>query len=76
MTISAQPTLNDILIYSATLEEYWEHVRRVLKALSRAGLHLKPEKCHFHKTEVKYVGLIISADSVWMDLEKVTAILE
>ena len=40
------------------------------------GLHLKPEKCHFHKTEVKYLGLIILANGVRMDLEKVTAILE
>ena len=68
--------LDDILIYSATLEEHQEHVRRVLEALSRAGLHLKAEKCHFHKTEVKYLGLIISADGVRMDLEKVTAVLE
>ena len=68
--------LNDILIYSATLEEHREHVWRVLEALSRAGLHLKPEKCHFHKTEVKYLGLIISADGIRMDPEKVTAVLE
>ena len=68
--------LHDILIYSATLEDHWEHMRRVLEALSRAGLHLKPEKCHFHNTEVKYLGLIIVADSVRMDPEKVTAVLE
>ena len=58
------------------LEEHREHVRRVLEALSRAGLHLKPEKCHFHKTKVKYLGLIISADGVRMDPEKVIAVLE
>ena len=68
--------LDDILIYSATLEEHSEHVRRVLEALSKSGLHLKPQQCHFHKTKVKHLGLIISADGVWMDLEKVTAVLE
>ena len=68
--------LDNILIYSATLEEHWEHVQRVFEALSRVGLHLKLEKCHFHKTKVKYLGLIISADGVWMDMEKVTAVLE
>ena len=44
--------------------------------MSKAGLHLKPGKCHFHKTEVKYLGLIISANSVRMDPEKITAVLE
>ena len=33
--------LDDILIYSATLVEHREHVRRVLEALSKADLHLK-----------------------------------
>ena len=40
------------------LEEHREHVQRVLEALSRAGLHLKPEKCDLYKTEVKYLGLV------------------
>ena len=68
--------LDDILIYSMTLDEHREHVQRVLEALSRVGLHLKLEKYPFHKTEVTYLGLIISADGVQMDLGKVTAILE
>ena len=59
--------LDDILIYSESLEEHQEHVKKVLQALSKVGLHLKPEKCEFHKTEVKYLGLIISADGVKMD---------
>ena len=51
--------LDDILIYSDTLEEHKEHVRQALEQLQRHGLHLKPEKCKFFKTEVKYLGLII-----------------
>ena len=41
--------------------------KKMLEALSKVGLHLKPEKCEFHKTEVKYLGLIISADGVKVD---------
>ena len=44
-----------------------------MEALSRVGLYLKPEKCEFNKTEVKYLGLIISADGVKMDPKKVKA---
>ena len=68
--------LDDILIYSETLEEHQAHVKKVLEALSKVGLHLKPKKCEFHKTEVKYLGLIISADGVNMDQKKVKAVVE
>ena len=68
--------LDNILIYNVMLAEHREHVRRVLEALPKTGLHLKPEKCHFHKTEVKYLGLIILANSIRMDLVKVMAVLE
>jgi len=67
--------LDDILIYSNTLEEHKKQVYNVLKALSDAGLHLKPEKCHFHKQEVKYLGFNIGTNGVRMDPEKVSCIL-
>ena len=68
--------LDDILIYSEILEEHQAHVKKVLEALSKVGLHLKPEKCEFHKTELKYLGLIISTDGVKMDEKKVKAVVE
>jgi len=49
------------------MEEHTRHVHRVLERLTDTGLHLKPEKCEFHKTEVKYRGLIIGADGIKMD---------
>ena len=39
--------LDDIFIYSNTLEERKEQVYKVLKTLSDAGLHLKPENVIF-----------------------------
>ena len=51
--------LDNILIYSDTLEEHCVHVQRVLQVLKRAGLTLKPEKCEFHKSSVKFLGVII-----------------
>ena len=40
--------LDDILIYSETLEENKKHTRLVLECLAAARIHPKPEKCHFH----------------------------
>jgi len=37
--------LDNILIYSETLEEYKEHVKKVLKALQNKKLSMASEKC-------------------------------
>ena len=68
--------LDDVLIFSETMEEHRSHVRQVLAALSKFGLHLKPEKCEFHRSEVHYLGLIVSREGVKMDPTKVKAVLE
>jgi len=45
-------------------------------ALSDARLHLKPEKCKFHKQEVKYRGFIIGTNGIRIDLENISCILD
>ena len=66
--------LDDILIYSDTLEEHKVHVRQVLEQLQRLGLHLKPENCEFFRTEVTYQGLIIGRKGIKMDPEKIRTV--
>ena len=68
--------LDHILIYSASLKEHKTHVRRVLEVLSQNCLHLKPEKCEFHKTSVHYLGLIITKEGITMDSAKIKAIVD
>jgi hypothetical protein len=68
--------LDDILIYSDNLNDYRNHVLKVLEPLSEASLYLKLEKCEFHRQEVKYLGFIISTSGTKMDPTKVTTIQE
>jgi len=56
--------LDDSLIYSDTLEEHKVHVRKVLEAFDKAGVHLKPEKREFQLQETEYLGLLISPDGI------------
>jgi hypothetical protein len=63
--------LDDILIYSNTLEEHREHVKKVLIALRKANLQADIEKCDFHALFTKYLGLIIGTKGVEMDPKKV-----
>ena len=66
--------LDDILIFTKTLEEHQKVVRRVMELLQQHGLSLKPEKCKFEKTSVEYLGVVVSHDSVKMDPAKVARV--
>ena len=68
--------LDDILIYSRNLKQHRQHVRGVLTKLREAGIQADVDKCEFHVTETKYLGLIISTDGIKMDPEKIKAIME
>ncbi|KAH0603205.1 uncharacterized protein H6S33_008209 [Morchella sextelata] len=66
--------LDDILIYSDTFEEHQVHVEKVLEALQRNGVLLKPEKCKFHTQSTTYLGLIIEPNGIRMDPRKVETV--
>jgi hypothetical protein len=64
------------LIFTKTLDEHRQVTRRVLGRLAEHELFLRPEKCKFEKTRIKYLGLIISENHVEMDLVKVAGVAE
>jgi len=47
-----------------------------MELLRKNNLFLKPEKCEFEKTEVEYLRVIISQNSVKMDPVKVAGVTE
>ncbi|KAI2666212.1 Transposon Tf2-6 polyprotein [Labeo rohita] len=67
--------LDDILIFSRSLQEHVQHVRRVLQRLLENGLYVKAEKCVFHAQSVPFLGYIVSAEGVRMDSDKVQAVV-
>jgi hypothetical protein len=48
----------------------------VLETLEKNKLYLKPEKCEFKRTEIEYLGVIVSHNSMKMDPVKITGIME
>ena len=66
--------IDNILIYSNNKKEHQEQVRKVLAKLKEAGLYAKPEKCEFSVEKTTFLGFVISADGIEMDLAKVEAI--
>jgi hypothetical protein len=69
--------MDNILIATArSLDNYKHKVFHVLQKLFLNNLFLKPEKCHFHKKEVEYLGVIIGNRQVKMDSIKVKGITD
>ena len=68
--------LNDILIFTETIEQHCEVTRWVLKLLEENKMFLKPDKCEFENTKVKYLRVVISHNSVEIDLVKVAGVVE
>ena len=68
--------LDDILIYSDTLEEHRRHIREVLLRLRNNKLYARSDKCSFHEDTIEYLGFILLPNGLSMDPGKVSAILE
>ncbi|KAJ1330714.1 hypothetical protein BSLG_009166 [Batrachochytrium salamandrivorans] len=68
--------LDDIVIYSDTMDKHVKQVQSVLGVLRDNGLYCKAEKCHFYQTEIKYLGYIISSNGIRMDPSKISAVQE
>jgi hypothetical protein len=65
--------IDDILIYSASWADHLKHLRMVFEKLREHQFYLKRSKCAFGKTELLYLGHIISQDGVSTDPSKTDA---
>ncbi len=66
--------LDDILIFSPSLQVHTQHVRQVLQRLLENQLYVKAEKCEFHAQSVSFLGFIVSAGEIKPDPAKVDAV--
>jgi len=66
--------LDDIIIFSRTLEEHLQRLEVVLQRLVATGLKLKPSKCNLLQTRVEFLGHIISSEGIETDPAKTEAI--
>ena len=67
---------DDIIVYSKTLEEHKEHLKKVFEELHRNKLFINGKKSDFFLQEIHYLGHIISKNGINMDFEKLKDIEE
>ncbi|KAJ3707978.1 hypothetical protein LUZ61_011683 [Rhynchospora tenuis] len=68
--------IDDILIYSKSMEEHEEHLRTVLERLRQHKLYAKLSKCEFWLEQVAFLGHIISGKGLAVDPDKIKAVME
>ena len=68
--------IDDILVFSETLEDHMKHLAIVMNHLIEVGLKLKPTKCHFCRQEVEYLGHVITPQGLKTSEKHITAVRE
>eukprot|EP00731_Ephydatia_muelleri_P007838 Em0004g176a len=66
--------LDDIIIFSRSVETHVKQLKEVLERLKIAGLKIRPKKCHLLQTSVQYLGHVISAEGIRTDPQKVACV--
>ena len=66
--------LDDIIIFSNSEEEHLLHLEEVFHWLRKAGLKMKRSKCDFFKSQIHYLGHLISEDGISPLLDKLDSI--
>ena len=67
--------IDDILVYSGSLEEHAEHLQTVLQILRERQLYAKFSKCQFWLDMVAFLGHVISVEGVSVDPKKIEAVV-
>ena len=62
--------LDDIVVFSRTLDEHLRRIEVVLQRLVTTGLKLKPSKCKLLQTQVVFLGHVVSGDGIATDPTK------
>ena len=66
--------LDEIIIFSTTVEEHLSHIKQIFEKLCTAKLSMKFSKCHFATNETQYLGHILSTKGIQPLMPKTQAI--
>jgi len=68
--------LDDIICFSATMEEHAKKLGNIFERLKQANFKIQPEKCVFATDTVEYLGHVCTPQGIRPDPRKVKAIEE
>ena len=68
--------LDDVLVFSPTLDQHLEHLDEVFMRFAQGNIRLHPGKCHFNCESLRHLGFIITAAGIAPDPAKISAVAE
>ena len=68
--------IDDFIIHGSTEEQHDQRLRQVLDRCRKVNLKLNLSKCEFRKTELHYLGHVISRNTIRPDRSKTNAICD
>lgn len=68
--------LDDILVFSTSLQEHGENLGKILSALEKFNLKIQLDKSEFLKKETSFLGHVITTEGVKPNPDKIRAIKE
>jgi hypothetical protein len=68
--------LDDVSVFSRTMEEHLKHLRLVLQRFKEVGLKLRLKKCFFGLQWIEYMGYTVSPGKICVSTKKVAAVAE
>ena len=68
--------LDDVLVLGRSFEDHLQNLREVLERFRNHNLKLKPKKCSMFQKETKFLGRIVSGDSVSVDPQSIECVKE
>ena len=68
--------IDDIIIFSKSVDEHLDHLEEVFRRLRDANVKLNPKKCSFVKQRVDYLGHVVTPEGISPNLDKVRVVQE
>lgn len=68
--------LDDIIIFSTSLQEHVENLRKVFQKLRQANLKVQLDKSEFLKKEIAFLGHLVTTEGIKPDPSKIQAITD
>lgn len=66
--------IDDLLVATETVQRHKEVLKVLYEAFRQNTLKCKPQKCHFFRREVSFLGHVIEENGVSMDRDKIEEI--